>query len=164
MLTEYSLFLEQEGCLPPLGLTFEDKPRDVRTSLRLLNYFTREIKEDGIHIYYAYNLGWDLLKFPEKWSKEILIIPTELRKTQGISLEEWDSDQAPSLRHLVGGSCKQIVLPIGRFSQKCGKCGGERGNMRIEKWVVHHLGLPQLLATSRNAPSLPHVGRQLEPL
>lgn len=57
MLTEYSLFLEQEGCLPPLGLTFEDKPRDVRTSLRLLNYFTREIKEDGIHIYYAYNLG-----------------------------------------------------------------------------------------------------------
>lgn len=57
MLTEYSLFLEQEGRLPPLGLTFEDKPRDVRTSLRLLNYFTREIKEDGIHIYYAYNLG-----------------------------------------------------------------------------------------------------------
>lgn len=57
MLTEYSLFLEQEGRLPLLGLTFEDKTGEVRTNLRLLNYFTRGIKEYGIHIYYAYNLG-----------------------------------------------------------------------------------------------------------
>lgn len=30
--------------------------------------------------------------------------------------------------------------------------------------MIDHLGLLQLLATMRNAPSLPHVGKQLEPL
>lgn len=56
MLTESSLCLEQETCLPLSGMTLEDKPEGVRTSFRL-NYFAREIKEDGIHIYHAYNLG-----------------------------------------------------------------------------------------------------------
>lgn len=48
------------------GMTLEDKPEGVRTSFRL-NYFAREIKEDGTHnIYYVYNLGWDSVKFAEK--------------------------------------------------------------------------------------------------
>lgn len=59
MLTEHSLFLEQEVCGPLLGLTYEDKPEDVRTTLRLPYYLTRERKEDGIHFYCAYELGCD---------------------------------------------------------------------------------------------------------
>lgn len=69
-LTECSLSLEQEVCLPLLELILEDKPEDVRTSPRLLNYGAREITEEGIHIYYAYNMGSDSLKFAEKHTQK----------------------------------------------------------------------------------------------
>lgn len=50
MLTAGRLFQEQKVCLPLVGLILEDKPEDIRTSLRLLNYLDREMKDSGICI------------------------------------------------------------------------------------------------------------------
>lgn len=46
-----------------------------------------------------------------------MIIPTELRKSQGISQE----DQVPYLSRLLEGSYKLIILIIGHFPQIRGK-------------------------------------------
>lgn len=66
MLTVDSLFQEQKVCLPLTGLTLEDKPEDIRTSPRLLNYSAREIKDRGICGTVLTILGGGTLEFAKK--------------------------------------------------------------------------------------------------